>query len=114
METRTSSSDNKSSSYKSNKFEGMQLRSNESQYNKKNGSGERRELEEKGTSLSRRIRITDHPVRRRHNKEDQFDPEEAGRNNGTDPTPRSKQGQAAGIPEAEVVNNSIARRGKDE
>ncbi|GFV64638.1 hypothetical protein TNCV_850871 [Trichonephila clavipes] len=56
----------------------------------------------------------DHPVRREHNKEDQFDPEEAGRNNSKDPTLRSKDGQAAGIPKAEVVNNGIARRGKEE
>ncbi|GFX96762.1 hypothetical protein TNCV_1647971 [Trichonephila clavipes] len=32
-----------------------------------------------------------------HNKEGKFDPEEAWRNNRTDPTPRSKEGQAAGI-----------------
>ncbi|GFX59041.1 hypothetical protein TNCV_3814751 [Trichonephila clavipes] len=57
---------------------------------------------------------SDQPMRRGHNKEDQFDPEEAGRNNSTDPTLRSKEGQAAGIPEAEVVNNSISRGGKDE
>ncbi|GFV21424.1 hypothetical protein TNCV_2371811 [Trichonephila clavipes] len=53
-------------------------------------------------------------MRRGHNKEDHFDPEEAERNNRTAPTPRSKEGQAAGIPKAEVVNNSIARRGKEE
>ncbi|GFY47228.1 hypothetical protein TNIN_1191 [Trichonephila inaurata madagascariensis] len=56
----------------------------------------------------------DQPMRRGHNKEDRFDPEEAGRNNSTDPIPRSKEGQAAGIPEAERVNNRIARRGKEE
>ncbi|GFY65690.1 hypothetical protein TNIN_85361 [Trichonephila inaurata madagascariensis] len=56
----------------------------------------------------------DQPMRRGHNKEDQFDPEEAGRNNTTDPAPRSKEGQAAGIPEAEVVNTSIARKGQKE
>ncbi|GFW84431.1 uncharacterized protein TNCV_3089481 [Trichonephila clavipes] len=33
-------------------------------------------------------------MRREHNKEDQFDPEEAERNNSTAPTPRSKEGQA--------------------
>ncbi|GFY17279.1 uncharacterized protein TNCV_1090531 [Trichonephila clavipes] len=52
MEIGTSSSDNISSSYKSN-FEGRQPRSNESQYSRKNGSGERRELEGKGTSLKK-------------------------------------------------------------
>ncbi|GFW67217.1 hypothetical protein TNCV_2359271 [Trichonephila clavipes] len=51
----------------------------------------------------------DQPVRRGHNTEDQFDPEEAGRNNSADPTLRSEEGQAAGVPEAEVVNNSIAK-----
>ncbi|GFW39578.1 retrovirus-related Pol polyprotein from transposon opus [Trichonephila clavipes] len=56
----------------------------------------------------------DHPVRRGRNKEDQFDPDEIGRNNSTDPTPRSEEGQAAGIQEAEVVNNSISRSGKEE
>ncbi|GFW58687.1 hypothetical protein TNCV_378701 [Trichonephila clavipes] len=34
--------------------------------------------------------------------------------NNSDPTPRSKEVQVAGIPEAEVVNNSIVRRGKEE
>ncbi|GFY53838.1 hypothetical protein TNIN_362111 [Trichonephila inaurata madagascariensis] len=53
-------------------------------------------------------------MRRGHNKEDQFDPEEAERNNSTAPTPRSKEGQAAGIPEAEEVSNNIARRGQEE
>ncbi|GFY12401.1 hypothetical protein TNCV_1798231 [Trichonephila clavipes] len=56
----------------------------------------------------------DQPMRRGHNKEDQFEPEEAERNNRTTPTSRSKEGQADGIPEAEVVSNSIARRGKEE
>ncbi|GFU93022.1 hypothetical protein TNCV_3028251 [Trichonephila clavipes] len=32
----------------------------------------------------------------------------------TTPKSKSKRGQAAGIPEAEVVNNKIARRGKQE
>ncbi|GFW04308.1 uncharacterized protein TNCV_876821 [Trichonephila clavipes] len=53
MEIRTSSSDNNSSSYKSINFKGMQLRSNESQYSRKNGSGDRRELEEKGTGIKK-------------------------------------------------------------
>ncbi|GFY37330.1 hypothetical protein TNIN_292051 [Trichonephila inaurata madagascariensis] len=52
-------------------------------------------------------------MRRGHNKEDQFEPEEA-ENISIAPTSKSKQGQAAGIPEAEVVNNSIARKGKEE
>ncbi|GFT92195.1 transposase [Trichonephila clavipes] len=161
MEIRKSSSDNNSSSYKWNNFEGRQPGSNESQYSRKNGSGERRELEEKRTEVSykkdqgerhtsiasncrpfvrsspgswtepnRRTKnverdLKDHdnldlehqrgsPMRREHNKKDQFDPEEAGRNNSTDPTLRSKEGQAAGIPEVEVVNNTNARRGKEE
>ncbi|GFY40502.1 hypothetical protein TNIN_337561 [Trichonephila inaurata madagascariensis] len=59
-------------------------------------------------------RSPNHSVRRGHYKEDQFDPEEAGRNNSTEPTPSIKEGQAAGIPVAEVINNSIARRGKEE
>ncbi|GFW21934.1 uncharacterized protein TNCV_4822171 [Trichonephila clavipes] len=53
MEIRTSSYDINSSSYKSNNFESMQPRSNESQYSRKNGSGERRELEEKGISFKK-------------------------------------------------------------
>ncbi|GFX01457.1 uncharacterized protein TNCV_1864311 [Trichonephila clavipes] len=52
MEIRTSSSDSNSSRYKSSNFEGMQPRSNESQYSRKNESGERRELEGKGTKVS--------------------------------------------------------------
>ncbi|GFX50288.1 hypothetical protein TNCV_2892051 [Trichonephila clavipes] len=128
MEIRTSSSDNNSSNYKSNNFEGMQSRSNESQYSRKNWSGKRRELEGKGTGLLRRVKVgprlqgakrnltssPDHPVRREHKKEDQLDREEAGRNNSTDPTPRCKEDQAAGIPEAEVVSNSFTRRRKGE
>ncbi|GFY11537.1 uncharacterized protein TNCV_4230061 [Trichonephila clavipes] len=55
-EIRTSSFDSNSSSYKSNNFEGMQPRSKESQYSRKIGSGERRELEEK---VLRRIRVRD-------------------------------------------------------
>ncbi|GFX16478.1 hypothetical protein TNCV_22491 [Trichonephila clavipes] len=57
---------------------------------------------------------SDQPMRRGYNKEDRFDTEEAGENNSTDPIPRSKEGQTAEIPEAEVVNNNIARRGKEE
>ncbi|GFU47304.1 hypothetical protein TNCV_3822911 [Trichonephila clavipes] len=52
-------------------------------------------------------------MRREHNK-DQFDPEEVYRNNSTVSTPRSKEDQAAGIPEAEEVSNSIDRRGQEE
>ncbi|GFU04645.1 uncharacterized protein TNCV_4377211 [Trichonephila clavipes] len=46
MEKITSSSDSNSLRYKSNNFEGMQPRSNESQYCRKNGSGESREWRE--------------------------------------------------------------------
>ncbi|GFS99948.1 hypothetical protein TNCV_4196331 [Trichonephila clavipes] len=53
-----------------------------------------------------------HPVRRGHNKEDQFDPEET-ENNSTAPTPSSNEGQTAGVPEAEEFSNNIARRGQD-
>ncbi|GFT27736.1 uncharacterized protein TNCV_3571011 [Trichonephila clavipes] len=53
MEIRTRSSDNNSSSYKPNNFEGRQPRSNESQYSRKKGSGERRELEENGTGIKK-------------------------------------------------------------
>ncbi|GFS70222.1 uncharacterized protein TNCV_1067231 [Trichonephila clavipes] len=64
MEIRTRSSDNNSSSYKSNNFEDMQPRSNESQYSRKNGSGEMLELEEKGTGFfKRRIRVRGTQVR---------------------------------------------------
>ncbi|GFU43176.1 hypothetical protein TNCV_3775481 [Trichonephila clavipes] len=57
---------------------------------------------------------SDQPMRRGHNKEDPFEPEEGGRINSTDPIPRSKECQAARIPEAEVVKHIIARRGKEE
>ncbi|GFY20265.1 hypothetical protein TNCV_208971 [Trichonephila clavipes] len=55
----------------------------------------------------------DHPMRGGHNNEDQFQPEKA-ESITTAPTSKSKQGQAVGIPEAEVVNNRTARRGKEE
>ncbi|GFU35177.1 hypothetical protein TNCV_2106201 [Trichonephila clavipes] len=55
----------------------------------------------------------DQPMRRGHNKEDHFEPKEA-ENISTAPTPKSKQGQQFGRLEAEVVNNSIDRRGKEE
>ncbi|GFY09131.1 hypothetical protein TNCV_4663221 [Trichonephila clavipes] len=45
---------------------------------------------------------SDQPMRREHNKEDRFEPEEPGRNNSTDPIQSSKEGQAAEIPEAEM------------
>ncbi|GFU10091.1 uncharacterized protein TNCV_3448931 [Trichonephila clavipes] len=48
---RTSSFDSNSSRYTSSNFDGVQPRSNESQYSRKNGSGERRELEKKGASF---------------------------------------------------------------
>ncbi|GFU19305.1 hypothetical protein TNCV_3032301 [Trichonephila clavipes] len=56
---------------------------------------------------------SDQPMRRGRNKKDQFEPEEA-ENISTAPTSKSKQGQQVGGPEAEVANNSIARRGKEE
>ncbi|GFU09337.1 uncharacterized protein TNCV_1851311 [Trichonephila clavipes] len=52
-EIRTSSFDSNSSRYKSSTSEGVQPRSSESQYRRKNGSGERRELEKKGTGLKK-------------------------------------------------------------
>ncbi|GFY23715.1 uncharacterized protein TNCV_1629971 [Trichonephila clavipes] len=55
----------------------------------------------------------DQPMSRRLNKEDQFESEEA-EIISTAPTSKSKQGQGSGIPEAEVVNNIIVRRGKEE
>ncbi|GFX68507.1 hypothetical protein TNCV_2432141 [Trichonephila clavipes] len=55
----------------------------------------------------------DQPMRGGHNKEDQFESEEA-ENISTAPISKSKQGQQVGRPEAELVNNSIARRGKEE
>ncbi|GFX16892.1 hypothetical protein TNCV_2518701 [Trichonephila clavipes] len=53
------------------------------------------------------------PMKWGHNKEDQFEPEKPV-NITTAPTSKSKQSQAARIPEAEVVNNRIARKGKEE
>ncbi|GFV66827.1 hypothetical protein TNCV_2901841 [Trichonephila clavipes] len=52
-------------------------------------------------------------LRRGHNTEDQFDPEET-ENNSTTPTLRSKEGHVAEVPEAEEVSNSIVRRGQEE
>ncbi|GFX63736.1 hypothetical protein TNCV_215361 [Trichonephila clavipes] len=112
-EIRISSSYSNRLRFKSGKFEGVQPRPNESQYSRKNGSGERRDLEEKGIGLLRRIWSPDHPARRGHNQEDQFVPEET-ENNSTASTPRSKEGQAAGVPEAEEVSHNVARRGQEE
>ncbi|GFW99398.1 hypothetical protein TNCV_3007001 [Trichonephila clavipes] len=119
----------------------FRLRSNKVQYSSKNGSGERRELQEKGTGLRKdqderhtiiasngRPLVRSSPgslsepnrrtksVERKHshtkdhyklileeeedNKEDQFNPEET-ENNSTAPTLRSKEGQVAGVLEAE-------------
>ncbi|GFT57579.1 hypothetical protein TNCV_3136941 [Trichonephila clavipes] len=47
----------------------------------------------------------------RTQKEDQFEP---GKPRKSLPTSKSKQGQAATEPEEEVVNNRIARKGKEE
>ncbi|GFV92963.1 hypothetical protein TNCV_1693561 [Trichonephila clavipes] len=55
----------------------------------------------------------DQPMRGGHSKEDQFEPEKADIIT-TAATTKSKQGQAARIPEAELVNNRIARKGKKE
>ncbi|GFV74344.1 uncharacterized protein TNCV_5127871 [Trichonephila clavipes] len=58
MEIRTGSSDSNSSRHKSSSFESVQQRSNESHYDRKKGSGVKRELEEKGRSfLKRKIRV---------------------------------------------------------
>ncbi|GFX01830.1 uncharacterized protein TNCV_1022331 [Trichonephila clavipes] len=43
-----------------------------------------------------KVESPDHPVRRGHNKEDQFDPEET-ENNSTAPKPRTKEGQVVGV-----------------
>ncbi|GFV77769.1 hypothetical protein TNCV_1575171 [Trichonephila clavipes] len=67
----------------------------------------------KGDKRKLTLSSPDHPVRKGHNTEDQFDPEEA-ENNSTAPTPRSKERQVIGLPEAEEVINSIARRGQEE
>ncbi|GFW79711.1 retrovirus-related Pol polyprotein from transposon 297 [Trichonephila clavipes] len=50
-EIRVSSSDSDGSRYKSNSFEGVRPRSNESQCSKNNGSGERREVKGNETGL---------------------------------------------------------------
>ncbi|GFU17856.1 hypothetical protein TNCV_504641 [Trichonephila clavipes] len=55
----------------------------------------------------------DQPLRSRHNKEDQFEPGTA-RESNTVPTSENKQGQATRIPEEEVVNNKMARKGTEE
>ncbi|GFY09783.1 uncharacterized protein TNCV_3697451 [Trichonephila clavipes] len=102
MEIRTGSSDSNNSRHESSSFESIQQRSNESQYGRKKLSGVKRELEEKGISFLRKIRA----------RGTQFEPEKA-ENITTAPTSKSKQGQAARIPEAEVVNNRIGRRGKE-
>ncbi|GFW90491.1 retrovirus-related Pol polyprotein from transposon 17.6 [Trichonephila clavipes] len=114
MEIRTSSSDNNRSSYKSNNFEGTQPGSDESQYWRDETVRPRTSGYNFRPRRGAKVEIPDQPMRSGHNKEDQFDPEEAGRNHSKDPTSRSKEGHAAGISEAEVGNNSIASKGKEE
>ncbi|GFV57523.1 hypothetical protein TNCV_3270541 [Trichonephila clavipes] len=60
-----------------------------------------------------KVESPDQPMRRGHNKEGQFESEEA-ENISTAPESKSKQGLQVRRPEAEVVNNSIARRGEGE
>ncbi|PRD29438.1 UNVERIFIED_CONTAM: hypothetical protein NCL1_29421 [Trichonephila clavipes] len=63
MEIRSGSSDSNSSRSESSSFESVQRRANESQYGKQKGSGVKRELEEKGISFLRKIRVRDTQVR---------------------------------------------------
>ncbi|GFV77776.1 uncharacterized protein TNCV_1575241 [Trichonephila clavipes] len=57
MEIRASSSDSNSPRHKSSNFENVQWRLTESQYGIKKESGVKRELEEKGISFLRKIRV---------------------------------------------------------
>ncbi|GFW91313.1 uncharacterized protein TNCV_737281 [Trichonephila clavipes] len=59
-EIRTGSSDNNSLCDESSGFDRVQRRSNESQYGKKKGSDVKRELEEKGLSFLKMIRVLRH------------------------------------------------------
>ncbi|GFT04687.1 hypothetical protein TNCV_334381 [Trichonephila clavipes] len=61
-------------------------------------------------SNSSRYKSSIFEVRRRHNKEGQFNPEEA-ENNSTATKPRSKECQATGVPEKEEIISRFARRG---
>ncbi|GFV25734.1 uncharacterized protein TNCV_2444381 [Trichonephila clavipes] len=63
MEIRIGSSDSNSSRHESSSFDRVQRRSNKSQYGRKKGSGVERELEEKGISFLRKIRVRDTQVR---------------------------------------------------
>ncbi|GFU15698.1 retrovirus-related Pol polyprotein from transposon 297 [Trichonephila clavipes] len=63
MEIGTVSSDSNSSRHKSSNFESVQRRSNESQYSRKKGSGVKRELEGKGISFLKKIRVRGTQVR---------------------------------------------------
>ncbi|GFX44606.1 uncharacterized protein TNCV_2637691 [Trichonephila clavipes] len=53
MEIITGSSDNNSSRHESSSFDRVQRRSNESQYDRKKGSGVKRQLEEKGVNFKK-------------------------------------------------------------
>ncbi|GFW39709.1 hypothetical protein TNCV_3188801 [Trichonephila clavipes] len=90
MEKRTSSSDNNSLSYESNNFEVPAATTCDQEEVQRWSPDQPLRRGRAGSGGSR------------------------GRNKSTDPTPRSKEGQAAGITEAEVVNNNIERRGKEE
>ncbi|GFW66910.1 hypothetical protein TNCV_4687951 [Trichonephila clavipes] len=57
-------------------------------------------------------RSPDRPLRGRHNKEDQFDPENP--NEGTiAPKSKKEQDQAARMPDEEVINNAKTRKGEE-
>ncbi|GFU91484.1 hypothetical protein TNCV_2542521 [Trichonephila clavipes] len=130
MEIRTRSSDN-SSSYKSINFEGVQPRSKESQYSRKNGYtrafGDR--IRVRGIRVLPAIadHLSDqHPALGQNQIEDQktverriWDLKDRGKRYNLRPRRGSKvesrpSSQAAGVPEAEEVSNSIAMRGQDE
>ncbi|GFW66521.1 uncharacterized protein TNCV_3840612 [Trichonephila clavipes] len=125
MEIRTGSSDSNSSRQESDSFDRVQRRSSESQYSRKKGSdGLRKKYREdeivmpstsgynlkprRGAKVESRPAIElktqqGGPVRARKSRENNYSPYIS----------KSKQGQAARIPE-EVVNTRIARKGKEE
>ncbi|GFV43618.1 uncharacterized protein TNCV_2679191 [Trichonephila clavipes] len=72
MEIRTGSSDSNSSRHNSSRFESVQRRSNESQYGRKKGSDVKRELEEKGISFLRKVRMRDTPGPRKRCRGDEI------------------------------------------
>ncbi|GFX79773.1 uncharacterized protein TNCV_4980851 [Trichonephila clavipes] len=140
MEIRTGSSDSNSSRHESSSFNRVQRRSNESQYSRKKGSDIKRELEEKGISFLRKIRVRDTQKKRpnkrtvmpsisgcnfrqRNGRKVEFRPTmEMKTQQGGPVRARKSKGKhyspyiekQTRIPDKEVINNKRKRKGKEE